>query len=166
MGAEHLVAEITKKRIGETTDNKEWRRAEDDMRRKQRAELTKKMLLGGGAPQPAWTGPQQQEVRTQSSYGRGQGAGKGGGKGTKPLDAPVVSRDPNLTIGPFQPDHERRDFKETCSFCGGPHAASWECSALGSWRWKFSQGLVDRWKTPIHQRQGGPAPPSGQPPRN
>lgn len=46
--AQEKVAMVTRHRLGETEDNKAWKRAEKELRRKEKAELHNRMLYGTG----------------------------------------------------------------------------------------------------------------------
>jgi hypothetical protein len=172
-GAREKVALISKRRLGDTEENKEWKRAEKELRMKERTELGRRMLYG----QPShdgygnyscdqqwpkrprytmWQGDEQPTQRNKQWVRPGfQSGGNQKQQRNKPLDSPIISKGPNLEIGPYAPENQRIDKTGsiTCNYCGGPHAGSWECSVEGTPRWKFKEGLIDRWGNPIHPRQ-------------
>ena len=47
--AEQKVVWVTQRRLGDTDTNKQWKQAEKQLGRKQRAELTRRALAGGAA---------------------------------------------------------------------------------------------------------------------
>jgi hypothetical protein len=159
--ARRTVELVTKDRLKVSSENKEWERAQKRLRRDEKTELTHRMLYGGSSHNRTEVRGDWEEapVRPRGTQpwrpaGSGKAAPDRDAKKKTALDYPVISKGPNLDIGPYQPDSQRRDRPHIdCNLCGGPHSGSWECSVANSPRWKFKQGLVDKWGQPIHSKQ-------------